>query len=55
MTVEMLQINSDLNTLEGTTTAEMVLFLDEAQYIDSSEIQFGEYYKPWDGYGIYLP
>ncbi len=55
MTVEMPQIDSHIYALEGTTTAEMVIFLDEAQYIDSNKISFGEYYKRWNGYGAYQP
>ena len=55
MTVEMPQIDSHIYALEETTTVEMVLFLDEAQYSDSSEILFGEYYKRWNGYGAYQP
>jgi hypothetical protein len=55
MTIEMPEIDSHMYALEETTTAEMVLFLDEAQYIDSSEIKYGEYYKPWTGYGTYQP
>jgi hypothetical protein len=55
MTVEMPQIDSHIYALEGTTTAEMVIFLDEAQYIDSNEISFGEYYRRWNGYGAYQP
>ena len=55
MGVEMPQIDGHKYALEGTTTAEMVIFLDEAQYIDSSEVSFGEYYKPWNGYGAYQP
>ena len=55
MTVEMPQIDSHIYALEGTTTAEMVIFLDDAQYIDSNEISFGEYYKRWKGYGAYQP
>ena len=55
MTVEMSQVNSHIYTLAGTTTAEMVIFLDEAQYIDSNKISFGEYYKRWNGYGAYQP
>jgi hypothetical protein len=53
MTVEMPQINSHMYELAGTTTAEMVIFLDEAQYINSSEIEFGEFYQRWNGYGAY--
>ncbi len=55
MTVEMPQVNSHIYALAGTTTVEMVIFLDEAQYIDSNEISFGEYYKRWNGYGAYQP
>lgn len=55
MTVEMPQIDRHIYPLEGTTTAEMVIFLDEAQYIDSNKISFGEYYKRWNGYGDYQP
>lgn len=55
MTVEMPQIDSHIYTLAGTTTAKMVIFLDEAQYIDSSDISFGEYYKRWNEYGAYQP
>ena len=55
MTVEMPEIDSNMYALAGTTTAEMVLFVDEAQYTDSNEISFGEYYKRWNGYGVYQP
>jgi len=55
MMVEMPQIDSHIYALEGTTTAEMVIFLDEVQYIDSNEISFGEFYKQWNGYGTYQP
>ena len=55
MAVEMPQIDSHTYALEAITTAEMVLFLDEAQYVDSSKVSFGEYYKRWNGYGAYEP
>jgi hypothetical protein len=55
MTVEMPQIESRIYALEETTTAELVIFLDEALHIDFSEISFGEYYKRWNGYGAYQP
>jgi hypothetical protein len=55
MAVEMPQIDSHMYELAGTTSAEMVMFLDEAQYIDSSEIEFGESYQRWNGYGVYQP
>jgi hypothetical protein len=55
MTVEMPQIDSHMYALEGTNNPELVIFLDGAQYIDSSEIQFGEYYQRWNGYGTYQP
>lgn len=55
MTVEMPQIDSHIYGLAGTTTAAMVIFLDEAQYVDASEIEFGEFYQRWNGYGTYQP
>jgi hypothetical protein len=55
MAVEMPQIDSHTYALEETTTPEMVLFLDEAQYVNSSDVPFGEYYKRWNGYGAYKP
>lgn len=55
MTVEMPQVEDHIYALEGTTTAEMVGFLDEAHYTDSSEVEFGEFYKLWNGYGTYQP
>lgn len=55
MTIEMPQVNSHIYALAGTTTAEMVIFLDEAQYIDSNKISFGEYYQRWNGYSDYQP
>lgn len=55
MMVEMPQLDSHLYALAGTTTVEMVIFLDEVQYIDSNEISFGEYYQRWNGFGIYQP
>jgi len=55
MTVEMHQVNSHSYALAGTTTVEMVIFLDETQYIDSHKISFGAYYQQWNGYGDYQP
>ena len=55
MAVEMHQIDNHIYVLEETTTAKMVLFLDEVQYVDSSDVPFGEYYKRWNGYGAYEP
>lgn len=55
MVIEMPEINSHTYALEETSTAEMVVFLDEAQFIDSSQVQFGEYYKSWEGYNTYQP
>ena len=53
MTVEMPQVDSHSYALEGTTTVEMVMFLDEKNYTDASEVSFGDYYKRWNGYGSY--
>jgi hypothetical protein len=55
MTVEMPEIDSHIYTLEEPTTVEMVLFLDEVLFIDSSQISFGDYYKQWNGYSAYQP
>jgi hypothetical protein len=55
MTVEMPQIDSHIYELAARTSAEMVIFLDETQYIDSPEIEFGEFYQRWNGYGAYQP
>ena len=55
MNVAMPLIDSHMYALEGTTMAEMVMFLDDVLYTDSSEIEFGEYYKQWNGYGTYQP
>lgn len=55
MSVAMPLIDSHMYALEGTTTAEMVMFLDDALYTDSSEIELGEFYQAWIGYGTYQP
>ncbi len=55
MTVAMPWINSHMYVLEAITTAEMVTFLDDVQYFDSSELEFGEFYQQWNGYGTYQP
>ena len=55
MIVEMPPIESHMYVLEGTTNPEIVGFLDEEQYTDSSEVEFGEYYQRWNGYGVYQP
>ncbi len=55
MLVEMPQIDGTMYVVEKTTVVEGITFLDETQYPGSSEIQFGEYYKLWNGYGNYQP
>jgi hypothetical protein len=55
MMVTMPVINSHLYALEGTTMAEIVTFLDDLQYFDSSELEFGQFYQRWNGYGTYQP
>jgi hypothetical protein len=45
MTVEMPEIDNHMYKLAEKINLEMVLFLDEMQYTDSSEAEFGEYYK----------
>jgi hypothetical protein len=53
MTVAMPKINSHIYALEGTTNPEMVLFSNEEHYTDSSEVEFGEFFQQWNGYGTY--
>ena len=53
MTVAMPKINSHIYVLEGTTNPEMVGFLDEEHYTDSSDVEFGEFFQQWNGYGTY--
>ena len=53
MTVAMPKINSHIYALEEKTNPEMVLFLDEEHYTDSSKVEFGEFYQRWNGYGTY--
>ena len=55
MTVEMPQIEGHIYVLEGTTNPEMVLFSNEEHYTDSSEVEFGEFFQQWNGYGTYQP
>ena len=53
MLVELPKINGTIYNVEKTTKIGMVSFSDEELYPKSSGIQFDEYYKLWNGYGIY--
>lgn len=49
-----------MSTTDADAPGEMndpdaVYFWDEDLYHDSTEIESGEYYKPWNGYGLYQP
>lgn len=55
MGAEVPKINSHIYALEKTTGVETLFFLDEEQYMDSSEVPFGEYYERWSGYDTYQP
>ena len=55
MSIETPQIDGKSYDLKKTTGVEGVSFSNEELYSDSSEIQFGEFYQPWKGYGVYQP
>lgn len=55
MLVEMPKVYDKFYMVERTTEVGSITFLDEELYFGSSEIEFGDYYKPWNGYGIYEP
>lgn len=55
MLVEMPKVYGKFYVVESTTEVGSVTFLDEELYLGSSEIEFGDFYKPWNGYGIYEP
>lgn len=53
MQVEMPQIDGKEYDLQKTTSIGSVAFTDMELYPGSSDIQFGEFYKLWNGYGMY--
>jgi len=55
MLVELPKIDGKEYNLQKTTRIGSVAFMDEELYPGSSGIQFGEYYKLWNGYGTYQP
>jgi hypothetical protein len=55
MLVEMPKVYGKFYMVKKTTEVGSITFLDEDLYFGSSEIEFGNYFKPWHGYGIYEP
>ena len=55
MLVVLPKINAEIYDIEKATKIEEVNFLDEELYLDSSEIEFGPFYKLWKGVGAYQP
>ncbi len=55
MSVELPQIRSKIYIVKKTTDVEMIIFFDEEQYFDLSEIPLGDDKIPWKGYGNYPP
>ena len=53
--VDLPKINAEIYDIEKATKIEEVNFLDEELYLDSSEIEFGPFYKLWKGVGAYQP
>ena len=55
MLVVLPKINAEIYDIEKATKLEVVNFSDEELYQDSSEIEFGSFYKLWKSYGTYQP
>ena len=55
MSVVLPKINGEIYVIEKATKIEGANFSDEELYQDSSEIEFGPFYKSWNGYGAYQP
>jgi len=55
MSVVLPQIDGDIYVIEKATEIEEAGFSDEELYQGSSEIEFGPFYKTWNGYGAYRP
>ena len=53
MSVILPQIDGEIYVLEKAIKIEGVNFSDQELYRDSSEIEFGPFYKLWNGYGLY--
>ena len=55
MSVELPPIRSETYIVKKTTDVDVIIFFDETQYLDLSEIPFGDEKIPWKGYGNYPP
>jgi hypothetical protein len=55
MLVAMPEIDGKIYVVKKATKVEGVDFSDGILYQDSSEVEFGAFYKLWTGYGAYQP
>jgi hypothetical protein len=55
MLIVLPKINAEIYNIEKATMIEEAIFSDEELYQDSSEIEFGPFYKLWKGFGAYQP
>jgi len=55
MLVALPEIDGKIYVVKKATKVEGVDFSDEILYQDSSEVEFGAFYKLWTGYGAYQP
>ena len=55
MSVILPKIDGDIYVIKETTKIDEVDFSDEELYRGSSEVEFGPFYKTWNGYGAYQP
>jgi hypothetical protein len=55
MSIVLPKIDGDIYGIEESTKIEEAGFSDEELYQGSSEVEFGPFYKLWNGYGAYRP
>jgi hypothetical protein len=55
MSVVLPKIEGEIYIIEKATEIEGADFSNEELYQDSSEVEFGPFYKLWHGYGAYQP
>jgi len=53
MSIVLPKIDGDIYVIEKSTKIEEASFSDEELYRSSYEIEFGPFYKVWNGYGAY--
>ena len=55
MLVALPETDGNIYVIKKVTKIKGVDFSDEKLYQASSEVEFGSFYRPWDGYGVYQP